>query len=158
MFSRACLYTDEDNKRASSHEITTENIGEIIKSVYENDAAGNTHIECFYLFVQAVLDGEIFQINDKDVNVHSGALEELKTLLGDWKSVEPRATWPGKFFGYFPKGMQPMTEREREKILNGEVRMPLIKRLEAKLLNVTLRGGSKIKIKVIITRACKYTS
>ncbi len=51
-----------------------------------------------------------------------------------------------------------MTEREREKILNGEVRMPLIERLEAKLLNVTARGGSKIKIKVIITRACKYTS
>ncbi len=157
MFSRACLYT-ENKKRAtcSSHEITTENIGEIMKSVYENDAAGNTHIGYFYLFVQAVIDGKCLQIIG-DIDVYSKALEELKQLPGDWKCVKPRTTWPGTFFGLFPKGMQEMNEREREKILNGEVRMPLIERLEAKLINATPRGGSKIKVQVIITRACKYT-
>ncbi len=46
MFSRACLYTE---KRASSHEITTDKIGEIIKIAYENDVTGNNHIEFFYL-------------------------------------------------------------------------------------------------------------
>ena len=145
MFSRACLYTE---KCASSQEITTDKIGEIIKRGYENDVTGNNHIEYFYLFVQAVIDGQRFfekQINGNYVNVHSDALEELKTLPGDWKSVEPQTTWPGTFFGF---KMQEMNEREREKILNGEVRMPLIERLEAKL---------KITVKVIITRACKYT-
>ncbi len=52
-----------------------------------------------------------------------------------------------------------MTEREREKILNGEVRMPLKERLEAKLddkkYNESL--GLKLKVQVILTRACKYT-
>ncbi len=155
MFSRACLYTE---KRASSHEITTDKIGKIIKIAYENDVTGNNHIEFFYLFVQAVLDGEKFikkKIYGKDVNVHSGALEELKTLPGDWKSVEPQETWLGICFGF---KTQEMTEREREKILNGEVRIPLIERLEAKLKDVTGRGGMKITVKVIITRACKYTS
>lgn len=52
------------------------------------------------------------------------ALEELKALSGDWKSVEPQTTWPGMFLGFFP--MQPMNEQEREKILNREVRMPLM--------------------------------
>ncbi len=87
--------------------------------------------------------------------MHSGALEELKTLPGDWKSVEPQETWLGIFFGF---KTQEMTKREREKILNGEVRIPLIERLEAKLKDVTGRGGMKITVKVIITRACKYTS
>ena len=83
MFSRACLYTE---KRASSHEITTDKIGKIIKIAYENDVTGNNHIEFFYLFVQGVINGKAFvkdQINGIDVNVHSGALEELKTLPGD---------------------------------------------------------------------------
>ncbi len=154
MFSRACLYTA---KRASKQVITTEDIGVIMKSVYENDAAEDTHIEYFYLFVKGILEEERFiekTINGNDVNVHSDALEELKTLPGDWKSVEPQTTWPGTFFGF---KMQEMNEREREKILNGEVRMPLIERLEAKYINVTARGGSKITVKVIITRACKYT-
>ena len=95
------------------------------------------------------------------MNVHSEASKELETLPGNWKSVysvadacKPRTTWPGTFFSYFPKGL---TERERETILNTEVRMPLIEKLEAKLINITPRDGLKIKVQVIITRACKYT-
>ena len=80
----------------------------------------------------------------------------LKTLPGDWEAVEPQTTWPGTFFGFFPKKLQPITEREREKILNGEVRMPLIQRLEAKLEEMKL-NDLKPKVQVIITRACKYT-
>ncbi len=129
----------------------------------ENDVTGNNHIEYFYLFVQAVIDEQRFfekQINGNYVNVHSDALEELKTLPGDWEAVEPQTTWPGTFFGFFPKGMQPMTEREREALLNGEVRIPLIERLEAKLKDKKLLQNSlglKVKVKVMITRACKYT-
>ena len=156
MFSRACLYKEK------SQEITTDTIGDILEYMHDGpDLVENTHIECFYLFVQGVFDGENFvekRIKRKDVDVHSEALEELETLPGSWKSVTDDASnpqkWPGVFFSYFPKAL---TEREREIILNGEVRMPLIKRLEAKLLNVTPRGSSKIKVQVILTRACKYT-
>ena len=140
MFSRACLYKDV---KKCAREITTDQIGDIMENV------GSTHIEhieYFYLFVQ--------EESGKNRNVHSQALEELKTLPGDWKSVEPQATWPRTFFGFFPNGTQEINEREREKTLNGEVRMPLIERLEA---HFTPRDGSKIKIQVILTRACKYT-
>ncbi len=89
--------------------------------------------------------------------MHIEALAVLKTLPGDWEAVEPQTTWPGTFFGFFPKKMQPMTEREREKILNGEVRMPLIERLGAKLEEMKLINDLKPKVQVIITRACKYT-
>ncbi len=149
LFSRACLYKEK------SQEITTETIGDILEYMCD---AENTHIECFYLFVQGVFDGENFvkkQINSNDVNVHSEALKELETLPGNWKSVTDGAQkWPGIFFSYFPKCL---TEREREIILNAQVRMPLIKRLEAKLTCITPRDGSKIKVQVILTRACKYT-
>ena len=157
MFSRACLYKEK------SQEITTDTIGDILEHMYDgHDLVENTHIECFYLFVQGVFNKDNFvekEINRKDVNVHSEALEELETLPGNWKSVtgtgNPRITWPGIFFSYFPKCL---TEREREIILNAQVRMPLIERLEAKLtLNITPRDGSKIKVQVILTRACKYT-
>ncbi len=161
MFSRACLYKEKDKKCASSEEITTDTIGEIMKNVYEHKVTGTSHIEYFYLFVQAVVGEESSdtQLKIKDEKVHSKALEELKTLPGNWKSVEPQKTWQGTFFGFFPKGMQLMTEREREKILNGEVRMPLKERLEVKLddkkYNESL--GLKLKVQVILTRACKYT-
>ena len=157
MFSRACLYKEK------SQEITTDTIGDILEYMHDGpDLVENTHIECFYLFVQGVFDKEHFvekQINRKDVNVHSEALEELETLPGNWKSVitddasNPQK-WPGIFFSYFPKAL---TEREREIILNAQVRMPLIKRLEAKLTCITPRDGLKIKVQVILTRACKYT-
>ncbi len=97
------------------------------------------------------------------MNVHSEASKELETLPGNWKSVysvadactcKPQTTWPGTFFSYFPKGL---TERERKTILNTEVRMPLIEKLETKLTLNTPRDGLKIKVQVIITRACKYT-
>ncbi len=153
IFSRACLYKEKIQK------ISTDEIGETLEYMYGRGPVG-THIECFYLFVQGVFDGKNFvkkQINSKDVNVHSGASEELETLPGNWKSVYSVAdatTWPATFFSYFPKGL---TERERETILNTEVRMPLIEKLEAKLINITPRDGLKIKVQVIITRACKYT-
>ena len=162
MFSRACLYKEKDNKCMSNQKITTDTIGKIMEDVYEHDDIGSTHIEYFYLFVQAVVregSSDTKQVNIKEEKVHSKALEELKKLPGNWKSVEPQETWPGTFFGFFPKEMQPMTERKREKILNGEVRMPLIERLGAKLddkkYNESL--GLKLKVQVIITRACKYT-
>ena len=45
ILSRACLYK-ENTKRAISQEITTDKIGDIMVSVYKNNAIGN-----FYLFV-----------------------------------------------------------------------------------------------------------
>ncbi len=99
----------------------------------EHNVTGSAHIDYFYLFVQAVIREEKFdkkQVKIKDEKVHSYALEELKTLPGYWKSVEPQATWPGTFFGFFPKGLN---ERHRENILDGEVRIPLKERLGAKL-------------------------
>ena len=160
ILSRACLYK-KDKKRASSHGITTDKIGDIMENVYEQDTTGSTHIEYFYLFVQAVIREERSdtQLKIKDEKVQSEALEELETLPGYWEAMKPKKTWPGTIFGFFPKGMQPMTERDREELLNGEVRIPLIERLEAKLKDKKLFDslGLKVKAKVIITRACKYT-
>ncbi len=109
--------------------------------------------------MQATIGQESFvkkEINGENVDIHTMALTVLKGLPGDWKSVESDGTWQGTFF---PKGMQAttMTERERERLLNGEVRLPLIKQLEKELIPVTERGGLKPKVQVIITRACKYT-
>ncbi len=159
MFSRACLY----KKTRRYGKITTDEIGGIMDSKYgdkQDTDPGNTHIEYFYLFVQAIIGEESFlekQIGDKDICIHAMAFDVLKTLPGDWKSVEPQKTWQGTFFGLFEKETPGMTEREREKLLNGEVRIPLIKKLEDKLARVPERDGLKPKVQVIITRACKYT-
>ncbi len=91
------------------------------------------------------------EISGENVNIHTMALTVLKRLPGDWKSVESDGTQQGTFF--FPKGMQAMTKQERERLLNGEVRLPLIKQLEDQLKPVTGRGGLKPKVQVIITRA-----
>ncbi len=159
MFSRACLYKDALIQSNNSDTITTRDIGAIMDNVYEpygQKDPGNAHIEYFYLFVQATIGQENFvekEISGKNINIHTMALTVLKGLPGDWKSVESDGTWQGTFLGFFPKGMQEttMTEREREKLLNGEVRLPLIKQLEDQLT------GLKPKVQVIITRACRYT-
>ncbi len=147
--SRACLYTDTQKCSEKSQEsTTTEKIGVILKDIYYKQPA-KTHIEHFYLFVQALNGKE--SILDK--GIHTKALEILKTLPGDWKSIEPQKTWLGTFFGFFPKKTSETTEREREKQLNGEVRIPLIAKLKEKLASNDL----KPTVKVIITRACVYT-
>ena len=153
ILSRACLYTE------NSREITTEEIGEKLTYVCEHNVTGSTHINYFYLFIQAVVREESFdkkQAKIKNEKVQSKALEELKTLPGNWKSVKPQETWPGTFFGFFPNGLN---ERHREELLNGEVRIPLIERLEAKLEGKKIHDslGLELKVQVIITRACKYT-
>ncbi len=79
--------------------------------MYEHNTIGSTHIEYFYLFVQAVVreeSSDTKQRTIKDEKVHIEALAALKTLPGDWEAVEPQTTWPGTFFGFFPKKMQPM--------------------------------------------------
>ncbi len=153
MFSRACLYKHS----IYSHKIETSDIGAILDYSFRQNKPGNAHIEYFYLFAQATIGPESFveqNICGKNVNIHTEALTVLKELPGDWKSVEPEATWQGTFFGFYPKAM---TERARERLLNSKVRLPLINTLEERLLTVTERGGLKIKVQVIITRACKYT-
>ena len=85
------------------------------------------------------------------------AMDVLKDLPGEWRSVEPQDTWLGTFFGFFPKGMRVLSEREREKRLNGEVRKPLIEKLQAKLLEMANGDTTKLSAHVIMTRACKYT-
>ena len=150
IISRACLYTDTHKYSEKSQENTTEEIGIILKDVYDIVEPTKTHIKHFYLFVQALNGKESIL----DEGIHKEALEILKTLPGDWKPVEPQQTWQGTFFGFFPKKTPVQTtERVREKQLNGEVRIPLITTLKEKLA----RGDLKPTVKVIITRACVYT-
>ena len=159
MFSRACLYTDSSKDNPSSDVITTDKIGAVFENVYRDLDMGNAHIEYFYLFVQAKTNEECFvkkEINGKVINVQDMAIRELKDLPGEWRSVEPQDTWLGTFFGFYPKGMRELSEREREKRLNGEVRKPLIEKLQAKLLGMA-NSDTKLSAHVIMTRACKYT-
>ena len=105
MFSRACLYK-ENMECASSQEITTDKIGDIMENVYEHNTIRSTHIEYFYLFVQAVVREESSgtkQHTIKDEKVHIEALAVLKTLPGDWEAVEPQTTWPGTFLAFFQR-------------------------------------------------------
>ena len=155
IISRACLYKE---KRSYGNEITTDEIGDIMDSMYgdrQDDDCENIFIEHFFFFVQ-VIDGQRCLVNPL-VDFHTKALEVLKTLPGDWKPLKPQKTWQGTFFGLFPKETPTMTERDREKLLNGEVRLPLIEKLEVELAGAIERGGIKPKVQVIITRACKYT-
>ncbi len=141
MFSRACLYKDTLTQSNISDTITTRDIGAIMDNVYEPNDPGNAHIEYFYLFVQATIGKESFVEKGKNIDIQTMALTVLKQLPGDWKSRNMARS----IFVFFPKGMQAMTEREQEKLLNGEVRLPLIKQLEEQLLPVTERGGLKPK-------------
>ena len=155
IFSRACLHTDSSRDESSSDIITTDEVGKVFENVYSDLDMGNAHIEYFYLFVQAKNNEECFvkkEIGGRVINVQDMAIRVLKDLPGEWRSVEPQNTWLGTFFGFYPKGMRTLTEREREKRLNGEVRKPLINKLVTELKPVT--GDTKVQ--VILTRACKY--
>ena len=156
-FSRACLYTDSSRDEPKSDIITTDQVGAIFENTYSDPIIGDAHMEYFYIFIQAKIDEECFvkkDIDGKHINVHDMALKELKALPGpgEWRSLKPQDTWLGIFFGFYPKGMRVLTEREREKRLNGEVRKPLIEKLTTKLKHI--KDG--IKVQIILTRACKY--
>ena len=155
IFSRACLYKELSTEPLQATDyISTDEIGDIMENVYGDLGDGNAPIEYFYLFVQAESSG--VHLNDKDLPKDM-AINVLKDLPGEWRSVEPQDTWPGTFFGFYPKGMRVLTEREREKKLNEEVRKPLMDKLEAQLTILTGRGGVKPMVHVVLTRACKYT-
>ena len=160
MFSRACLYTNF----IVEEKMDTDRIRKVLSSAYT--AQDMQHIDYFYLFVHAK-QGEqpytVAQIKQESAdkpctqyNICDMALLILKNLPGEWRQVEPRKTWPGTFFGYFPRQM---SERERESRLNEDVRIPLIGKLRHQLAHTTRESKyqSKPTVHVIISRACKYT-
>ena len=157
MFSRACLYSEFSREES----MTTERIGKVLDSAYNNH--GNNQIDYFYLFVKADQDGILYNKMEvlsqdkptKCIGIDDMALLILKDLPGEWRLVESRETWPGTFFGFFPKQM---SERERESRLNEDVRIPFIGKLKHLLAHATQGSTFKTKptVHVLITRACKY--
>ncbi len=135
--SRACKY----NKQVVNSLSITE-IQNIIKT------PNGEHLDYFYLMIT--------QYVPSTVALPSSII--LATLIpGNWKAVEPEATWPLTFIGHFPpKNFE--TEREREWRLNQEVRMPF-KQYLVSLLSQGTRGMPKQKkkiVSIVFTRACTY--
>ncbi len=92
----------------------------------------------------------------KPKQLHAGSIgewrERHRPYVGEWDEVDKK-DWPGVFFGYYPKTAF-MTEREREWILNEDVREPLIMKLQERIYI----EARKPKVHIIITRACLYTA
>ena len=148
MFHRACLYHNYEIE----HEVTTDEVGEILDKACSDDKDKNPHRDFFYLMVRKKNTDKVFDI-----------LTVLKSLPGDWRRVQPKEknetqdTWPDTFFGYFPKTPFDTTERKREERLNREVRLPLIKKLETEVKSIRGDDPNEPKILVILARGCKYT-
>ena len=142
MLFRACLYTKHD--MPVERPISTEQIGAILAQDCGVHNVHDSHINLFYIMIQK---------EDKDTVLE--ILTTLETLPGDWRKVEPQKTWPDTFFGLFPKKTPLEMEREREKRLNREVRIPLKRILEQQVANDDPNKSSKIH--VMLARACKYT-
>ncbi len=138
--SRACSYEGVVRGKLS---LTTPEIENVLTS---------QHLDYFYLLIT----GRIPSVKvDMDVPFM------LSQYPGDWKAVEPQATWPLMFIGYFPK-MKPFeTEREREFRLNQEVREPLKDAMAGLLIQQFQAQGisppNKL-VSIVITRVCTYTN
>ena len=134
MFHRACLYHNYEIE----HEVTTDEVGDILDKACSADKDKNPHRDFFYLMVQKKNTDKVFEI-----------LTVFKSLPGDWRKVQPKEknetqdTWPDTFFGYFPKTPFDTTERKREERLNRDVRLPLIETLEKQVTST--RGGDPNK-------------
>ena len=129
--SRARKY----NKEVVRHSLST---AEIIS---------NEHLDYFYLMIKQRVSPQV-TLN----NIPSSFI--LAPLIpGDWRVVEPEATWPHTFIGYFPK--KPFeTERERERRLHQEVRLAFKKKLGGMIQGIP---DPQTLFSILFTRACKYT-
>ncbi len=138
--SRACRYTEGVVRGKLS--LTTPEIENVLTS---------QHLDYFYILITGRIPVKV----DMDVPFM------LAQYPGDWKAVEPQATWPLMFIGYFPK-MKPFeTEREREFRLNQEVREPLKVAMVCLLIQQLQAQGitpPKKLVSIVITRACTYTN
>ena len=146
IFSRACLYHSYDMNEDT---IQASDIGKVMKQGNaQQEDTHNTHQDFFYLTVRIK--------PQETLNVSSF----LRRLPGNWKKLEPHDTWPDTFLGHFPKSPFDKTEREREARLNREVRLPLMKVLEDKLMTTYPKTGDTVerRVLVLMTRACKLES
>ena len=138
MFYRACLYK---HNMPVERPLTTEQIGAILAQDCGVHNAHDSHINLFYIMVQKENTDKVLEI-----------LTILEILPGDWRKVEPQETWPDTFFGLFPRKSPFETEREREKRLNREVRIPL-----KEILEKQVAANFLSKVHVMLARACKYS-
>ncbi len=137
---RACKYY----KEVSKHSLSTTDIENVLT------IPSDQHLDYFYLVIR--LNNIIAS------NVVMDVPSMLAVCPGDWRVVEPLATWPYTFIGHFPK--KPFeTEREREWRLNQEVRVPLKEHLRGLLIQQFQDVPKQEKLAIILfTRACKYTN
>ena len=84
MFHRACLY---DNNEIE-HEVTTDEVGDILDKACSDDKDKNPHRDFFYLMVQKKNTDKVFDI-----------LTVLKSLPGDWRKVQPKEKNRNKILG-----------------------------------------------------------
>lgn len=133
---RACNYY----KAVSKHSLSTTDIENVLA------IPSDQHLDYFYL---------VIRLNSITSNIVMDVPSMLAMCPGDWRAVEPKATWPLTFIGHFPKNPFE-TEREREWRLNKEVRLPLKEYLGG-LLKQQFQGVAKPVI-ILFTRACKYTN
>ncbi len=125
----ACKY----NKEVVRHSLST--TAEIIS---------NEHLDYFYLMIKQRISPHV---------VLPSSFIIALLIPGNWRAVEPEATWPHTFIGHFPK--KPFeTEREREWRLNQQVRMPFKKTLGGMIQGIP---DPQILFSILFTRACKYT-
>ncbi len=138
---RACKYY----KQVGKHSLFTPEIENFLTI----PTCSDQHLDYFYL---------VIRLNIIASKVIMDVPSKLAAFKGDWRVVEPQATWPLTFIGHFPK--KPFeTEREREWRLNQEVRLPLKEHLGVLLIQQFQGIPKQEKLAIILfIRACKYTN
>ena len=127
-------------------EIDTKKIGYII---WECNSA--EPIPYFYLDL-AVL-GDVDKIKRTEIAEREADEFLSGGSVGEWWKVVPNGVWPLKYFGKFNRDSLTEENDDWEKRLNDKVRKKLIKEIEQKY-----KQYEEKKVKMIITRACKYPS
>ncbi len=99
------MYTEK------SREIATEEIGVKLEYMYgcEHNVTGSTHIDYFYLFVQAVIREEKFdkkQVKIKDEKVHSLRFRRAQNTTGLLEISGTSSNMAGNIFWFFSKGIK----------------------------------------------------
>ena len=137
-----------------SESTTTDTTGKNIDTIYTKGIGGKLRDETEeplpYFYLDLAVLGDKDKIKRTEIAEREADKFLSSTKDGEWWKVVPNGVWPLKYFGKFERA--PNEElKDWEKRLDDDVRKILIDKIEQKY-----KDYEEKKVKMIITRACKY--
>ena len=104
-----------------------------------------------YFYLDLAVPGDKDKIKKTEIAEREADKFLSENDVGEWWKVTPNGVWPLKYFGRFERDSLTEDNDDWEKRLNDKVRKVLIEKIEREY-----KQYDEKKVKLIITRACKY--